>query len=489
MLKQVLSFIVLICCAGLIYAARPTVHAGNFYSSDYECTKLTLNWTNGNGSARLIIAREGSLPSYTPQDGAVYMPDPNFGSSIEYGNSNYIVYNGNGSSNVVITGLTRGKTYYFIIYEHDNNGSSTEYLTSGAPTHSATTYDVLLDFNIWVNDSCEKSNNFTFINNSSSTVPGISYLFDFGNGTSTQGMVSHKMSGNGMRPVILKAISGISNCPSQIVKNVKIFPKKHVNLDLTSIKDTFQCFDGNYFEANTTPVLAPFPMGVTYAWHTGDSLIWQFSKLRKNYQLSGRFRVMLITNATSRNMPTACFDTMYFTIAVKPDPRKNLKINSDTQFIDNNLFRFENFDTAIAAQTWYFGDGDSSDADSCSHSYADTGNYTLRVKVRTKDGCTGEKSYFLRVFDTAVASGIHHLQLNKMNLYPNPSTGIIHLQLKNPQAGDVLQVTDIQERVVKTFEANSRELTIDLSDHVTGVYLLQLLHKGVVRGYSLLIME
>jgi len=489
MSKHQLTLILFLFTVTFLYSARPTVHASNFYSSNYECTKMTLNWINGNGSARVIIAREGSLPNYTPQDGEVYTPNSIFGMSLEYGNSgdgNYVVYNGNGNTSVVITGLTRGKTYYFAIYEHDNNGNSTQYLTSGAPTHSGTSYDVLLDFNITVNDSCERSNSFTFFNNSSSTVPGISYLFDFGNGTSTLGMVTHKISGNGMRPVILKAISGISNCPSQIVKTVKIFPKKIVNLDISKIKDTLQCFDGNYFEAKTTPLTAPFPMGNTYAWHTGDSLVSHFPTLRKTYQMSGRFRVMLVINMTSYMQATACFDTMYFTVAVKPDPRKNLKINSLVQKVDTNFFRFENIDTSIAWQTWYFGDGDTSVQDTCSHRYADTGKYKLRLKVMTNDGCLGEKDYMLAVFDSGKVTALHTLQLNRLNLYPNPVHHMLNIQVNDFRTGDELQILDIHGRVVDAFDLQSDSTQIDVSHLSKGLYFVRLLRDGEMMTGSLL---
>lgn len=299
-------------------------------------------------------------------------------------------------------------------------------------------------------------------------------------------MVTHKMSGNGMKQVTLKAISGISNCPSHIIKTVKIFPKKLANLDLSKIKDTLQCFDGNYFEGRTTPIMAPFPMGVTYAWHTGDGQVSNFQTLRKTYDMSGRFRVMLVLNATSFSQPTGCFDTMYFTIAVKPDPRKNLRINSDTQYIDTNFFRFENFDTAIASQTWYFGDGDSSALDSCSHSYADTGNFKLILRVKTKDGCVGDKEYLLRVFDTAKLSGINELQTNKLRLFPNPAHTLLNVHLDDYHPNDVLLIIDIQGRVLKKIALNSSDINIDISDLNNGIYVVRIEREGEMIGKGMI---
>ena len=119
----------------MLHATRPTMHSSGLSYTNLNCDKVQLNWTQGNGNMRVIVAHEGSMPTYVPPDGETFSADPKFGGSIEYDapNKNFIVYNGTGTNFVIVTSLLPGKTYYFVIYEHDNNGNATEYYTTGPP--------------------------------------------------------------------------------------------------------------------------------------------------------------------------------------------------------------------------------------------------------------------------------------------------------------------------------------------------------------------
>lgn len=396
-MKQLLSligFVLLTAYHG--YAARPTVHTSNITTNGLQCKEVRLNWVNGDGAARLIIAKEGALPSYTPQDGQQYTADPTFGFSAEYGTGNYIVYNANGTNFVTIYGLQPGKTYYFAVYEHDNNGTGTEYFTTGAPSVSVTTYDIRLDFTSRVIDSCQMTNSFEFTNTSISSIPGISYKFDFGNGTSTSSPVTHKFNGSGFVPVTLYPVTNITGCPSLLTKTVKIFPKKLGTIDKTTFKDT-QCLENNYFEVTSKPPVQPFPMGVTYRWWFGDGDSLNFPKMKKSYKTSGTFNVMLELTAMSFAKITACKDTLFFPVTVLPSPVGNITINDTFQCLQHNGFVFNNPDNSLKDYKWYFGDNDSSNLKSVSHVYKDTGTYKVMHVAFALSGCKGRDTIEIRV--------------------------------------------------------------------------------------------
>lgn len=99
----------------------PTLQASNILFSSVGATALTAGWTVGNGSARLLLARQGSPVNADPVDLTIYNGNAAFGSGPQIGTGNYIVYRSGGTT-VNITGLTSGTTYHFALYEM--NGSS-----------------------------------------------------------------------------------------------------------------------------------------------------------------------------------------------------------------------------------------------------------------------------------------------------------------------------------------------------------------------------
>ncbi len=93
----------------------------------------------------------------------------------------------------------------------------------------------------------------------------------------------------------------------------------------------------------------------------------------------------------------------------------------------------------------------------------------------------GTLYYRLRVTDRDGAVSYSHTIVVEMSgkaaahLYPNPAGNTVVLHLKGA-VGETIQVTDLSGRVVKTIAAVSpgvRSLSIDISDLVSGVYLVK----------------
>jgi gliding motility-associated-like protein len=373
------------------YASRPTVAASNITYNNLNCGSFKINWTSGNGVSRLIVGREGGLPTYTPTDGLVYSADPIFGNSTEYsstGDGNFIVYNAGGTNFVTVTNLKPGTSYCFAIYEHDNNGNSTEYLTTGAPTICITTYDIRLDFTFKVNDSCEKSNEFEFTNTSTSTIPGLTYKWDFDGVSANTSPITHAFVGSGYKDAKILPVTSITGCPKSFSRIMKIFPKKVAKIDYTLYEDT-QCLEDNYFEIQAQGILGPFPLGTIYKWWFGDGDSSTFPRMKKRYKTSGTFQVQLELTSTSYSKVTACKDTIFFDVTVLPSPVGNMTINDTFQCLKQNGFNFDNPDNTLTYYKWYFGDNDSSDKQSVSHVYNDTGQYRVMHVAYANTGCKG----------------------------------------------------------------------------------------------------
>jgi hypothetical protein len=98
---------------------------------------ISLNWTTGSGSGRLVVMKDGSAPSATPATLSVYPASSVFGNGAQLAAGEYVIYAGT-NNNVLVTGLTPNKTYHFRIFEYNGNEAPV-YNTANALSASATT--------------------------------------------------------------------------------------------------------------------------------------------------------------------------------------------------------------------------------------------------------------------------------------------------------------------------------------------------------------
>jgi hypothetical protein len=83
-------------------------------------TTADLSWTNGNGDAVIVVAKELGTSNASPTKGITYTANTNFGAGDETGPGNYVVYNGIGNT-VTVSGLV-GLDYEFSIYAFHSSG-------------------------------------------------------------------------------------------------------------------------------------------------------------------------------------------------------------------------------------------------------------------------------------------------------------------------------------------------------------------------------
>ena len=169
-------------------AQEPTVQATNVVFSNVSSTSLTVSWTNGNGSSRIVLAKQGAPVDAVPVDGTSYTANPAFGSGTQLGpvtsgattaksnwivtttktvarpskttnkaatkatpvssssssvtasaaSGNFVVFAGAGNS-VNVTNLQPSTTYHFAVFEFNGFSTGTNYLTTSPATGSQTT--------------------------------------------------------------------------------------------------------------------------------------------------------------------------------------------------------------------------------------------------------------------------------------------------------------------------------------------------------------
>jgi hypothetical protein len=112
----------------------PTTQASNITFTNATTNSLTVHWTNGSGSRRVVKIKPSN--SFTaPQNGFDYTANP-----VYIGSGEQVVYNGTGNS-VNVTGLLPGTFYWFKVYEANCAGNFSGYQSvagSGNPRRGLT---------------------------------------------------------------------------------------------------------------------------------------------------------------------------------------------------------------------------------------------------------------------------------------------------------------------------------------------------------------
>ena len=118
----------------------PTVNASALTVDIVNNTTLDVAWANGNGTSRIVVAKEISgisgnynFSSY-PLDGMDYNANSQFATGDNLGDDTYVVYNGTGNA-VNIENLDPSGEYAIRVYEYTknaNNGDNALYLLGNA---------------------------------------------------------------------------------------------------------------------------------------------------------------------------------------------------------------------------------------------------------------------------------------------------------------------------------------------------------------------
>lgn len=122
---------------GAACTGSPSLASSNLSFTATDETSTTLSWTNGDGSNRIVVAKENTAISSSPTDNSTYTGNSTFGSGDDIGTGEYVVYNGNANS-TVISGLTPGRIYHVTIFEYNCAAGNESYLLPGTSISETT---------------------------------------------------------------------------------------------------------------------------------------------------------------------------------------------------------------------------------------------------------------------------------------------------------------------------------------------------------------
>lgn len=118
--------------------AEPTVAASNFSVNTVQGSSFRSNWTNGDGSRRLVVARKGSAVTALPVDGITYTANVNFGNGTALAPDQFVVFDGTNTT-VTMENLEISTTYHIAVFEYNQTAAGPDYLTGSFLAGSGTT--------------------------------------------------------------------------------------------------------------------------------------------------------------------------------------------------------------------------------------------------------------------------------------------------------------------------------------------------------------
>lgn len=134
----------------------PTINASNLQSTNITESGMTLSWTIGNGTSRIVVAKEVSGPADNqgyydayPLDGIDYTANSTLGVGDALGDGSFVVYNGTETS-MNLQGLNGDTDYAIRVYDYKKNtanGNNALYLLGNVNEIVASTSTLSINSN------------------------------------------------------------------------------------------------------------------------------------------------------------------------------------------------------------------------------------------------------------------------------------------------------------------------------------------------------
>lgn len=145
--------------------------------------------------------------------------------------------------------------------------------------------------------------------------------------------------------------------------------------------------------------------------------------------------------------------------------------NTDFDFNFNNLtVNFNNLTTEANSYFWDFGDGNSSTLANPVHTYADYGNYQVKL---ISDNICGNDSISKML---NLSLGIDNLNDNILSVCPNPTNSAVIIKLKNAEYYESIRIYNISGQVIYNglISKKTEMISLNLEFLAKGVYYLHL---------------
>ena len=400
-------------------AVPPTQASSAIVATVNNCKDIFLNWTPGNGTRRLIVAKAGAPVDEFPVDGTSYLADTIFGTGSNLGNGNYVVYNGSGN-NLGLSGLTLGETYHFAIFEYNGNAATSGYNISQYATASQIASSFSISISATSNSICENDSVQLSVTGTMSyqwsPATGLSSAFDSIVMASPQVTTIYTVTGT----------DGIG-CQSVETFNLAVYQLPQVSF--VSIPPV--CLNTAAFQlTNATPT------GGTYSG-TGVN--------------SGIFDPLLAGIGNSYITYTfttgfGCTDSDSTGITINSVPLVNL--GHDTLVC---YYSSVPLSAGTGFSSWLWSTGATSSSILADNSGVGIGIKTFYVTVLDLLGCSANDTVLIN-FDACAGITTPLSDISEIKMYPNPFTEALNILSQNILS---VRIFDIRGRLVEVMPAQN----------------------------------
>ncbi|MBL4715150.1 MAG: PKD domain-containing protein, partial [Bacteroidia bacterium] len=203
-----------------------------------------------------------------------------------------------------------------------------------------------------------------------------------------------------------------------------------------------------------------------WSWDFGDGSTSASQFPTHSYSSSGNFDVALIASNGCGS------DTLTKTSAVKIN--QSPVANFDYSTSDFTV-TFTDLSTNAATWLWDYGDGNIASLQNPEYTYSAEGIYSVKLTVTASNGCKNASSQSITLFAIGIED-VH--RVDKIQLYPNPSSGVVNLKLEN-KSTEKLRYTiynSLGQKILIEEEISSlgNIIQLDLSSLPEGIYYFKL---------------
>jgi gliding motility-associated-like protein len=311
-------------------------------------------------------------------------------SKVTYGSLKYDWTFGDGGRSVGISPLVKYNTdgkYRIGLYAATNFGCK-----DSAFVNVTVHPDPQALFSVNDENQCLRSNEFTLKNNTTLSAGTFNSTWDFGDAKGSNSKdPKHGYTDDGIYIIRLKVTSAES-CMDSTYKIIQVYPQPSASY---TINDSVQCInDNDFIFENKSRVNFG---GLRSFWDFGDVSYSSNGTGRHTYSKTGTFDVRLVSFTAF-----ACSDTVNQKVRITEIPQIAFTLDTAMLCERGNVFDATNKSTykgiELIDYQWKSSDGYNVNALNYTHSYAERGNYKLKLVGRSSQGCMDSSTQDLKVF-------------------------------------------------------------------------------------------
>lgn len=203
----------------------------------------------------------------------------------------------------------------------------------------------------------------------------------------------------------------------------------------------------------------------SWYWDFGDNTSSTEQNPKHTYEKPGVYSLMLIVGNT------AGFDTMIVAdrvmITTAP-PVAKFSSDSIKGYAPLQINFTDQSQNSPTSWLWSFGDGSTSTEQHPNHTYAQTGTYTISLKVCNVTGCDSLVMVDYIIIEDKNA-GINDNTMENIKIYPNPVITALTIKVENMKQ---LQLIDMSGNEIIQKEISNQSIQLDMSAFHPGIYFL-----------------